>query len=98
MIASCVQNPLGGPVVWPGMEPFDEVHVARPGLIVLDIAAADDQTATALAFQEAISGRWATATAERTTREPGRPGMRLRCYLNLRQEPGHQAEEEPVIH
>jgi hypothetical protein len=52
---------------------------------VVDIAAADD--ATALAFQQMLAGRWATATAERTTRDPGQPGVRLRCYLDLRQEP-----------
>ncbi|MGA5506038.1 DUF6207 family protein [Streptomyces umbrinus] len=29
---------------------------------------------------------WATATADRTTREPGEPGIRLRCHLDVRQE------------
>ncbi|MFE9812267.1 DUF6207 family protein [Streptomyces sp. NPDC005227] len=29
--------------------------------------------------------RWATAIAERTTRDVGQPGVRLRCYLDLRQ-------------
>ncbi|WP_411575876.1 DUF6207 family protein [Streptomyces mutabilis] len=65
------------------MEPFNEAHVARPGLIVMDFAAADDRTA--LAFQQAIAARWATATAESTTRVPGEPGVRLRCYLDLHQ-------------
>ncbi|MFC4464615.1 DUF6207 family protein [Streptomyces xiangluensis] len=32
--------------------------------------------------------RWATATAEQTTRDAGEPGVRLRCYLDLRQELG----------
>ncbi|MER7224027.1 DUF6207 family protein [Streptomyces rubradiris] len=32
-----------------------------------------------------LAGRWATA-AEHTTRDPGQPGVRLRCYLDLRQE------------
>ncbi|MFE9906330.1 DUF6207 family protein [Streptomyces achromogenes] len=32
-----------------------------------------------------LVGRWATATAEHTTRDPGQPGVRLRCYLDLRQ-------------
>ncbi|GHH22963.1 hypothetical protein Srubr_19340 [Streptomyces rubradiris] len=49
----------------------------------VDIAAAGD--ATALAFQQMLAGRWATA-AEHTTRDPGQPGVRLRCYLDLRQE------------
>ncbi|MGW8700280.1 DUF6207 family protein [Streptomyces eurythermus] len=30
-----------------------------------------------------LAGRWATVTAERTTRAPGQPGVRLRCYLDL---------------
>ncbi|MFG2357423.1 DUF6207 family protein [Streptomyces sp. NPDC048521] len=51
VIASCVGEPEG--------------HGAQPGLIVMDVAAADDQTA--LALQEAIAARWAAATAERTT-------------------------------
>ncbi|MFJ4518928.1 DUF6207 family protein [Streptomyces sp. NPDC088816] len=50
---------------------------------MVDVAAADEETA--MAFQEAITARWATATADRTTREPGQPGVRLRCYVDLRQ-------------
>ncbi|MFD5858772.1 DUF6207 family protein [Streptomyces chartreusis] len=65
------------------MGPINETHVARPGLAVVEIAAADDETAFAL--QEALAARWATATADRTTRSPGEPGVRLRCYLDLRQ-------------
>ncbi|MEU9314061.1 DUF6207 family protein [Streptomyces sp. NPDC048256] len=35
--------------------------------------------------------------ADRTTHEPGEPGVQLRCFLDLRQEPDteHQAEGEP---
>ncbi|MFG2437908.1 DUF6207 family protein [Streptomyces sp. NPDC048508] len=65
------------------MDPMNEMHVSRPGLLVVDVAAADD--ATALAFEQLLSERWATATAERTTREAGQSGVRLRCYLDLRQ-------------
>jgi hypothetical protein len=66
------------------MKPINEVHVAEPGLVVVDIAAADDQTA--FEFQKAIAELWATAAADRTTREAGEPGVRLRCYLDLRQQ------------
>ncbi|MGW5248544.1 DUF6207 family protein [Streptomyces gibsoniae] len=59
-------------------------HVAEPGLVVVDVAAADDDSI--FAFQQALAGRWATATDDRTTRTPGEPGVRLRCYLDLRQE------------
>ncbi|MEV4339009.1 DUF6207 family protein [Streptomyces sp. NPDC049590] len=67
-----------------GMKPIRDEHVAEPGLVVVDVAAADD--ATAFALQEALAERWATATDDRTTRTPGEPGVRLRCFLDLRQE------------
>ncbi|MFI0192032.1 DUF6207 family protein [Streptomyces sp. NPDC017082] len=66
------------------MKPIRDEHVAEPGLVVVDVSAADD--ATAFALQEALAERWATATDDRTTRTPGEPGVRLRCYLDLRQE------------
>lgn len=77
-----VQNFCGRWRVVPDMGPVNEVHVAEPGLAVIEIAAADDKTAFAL--QEALAARWATATANRTTRESGVPGVRLRCYPDLR--------------
>ncbi|MEV7862957.1 DUF6207 family protein [Streptomyces hirsutus] len=66
------------------MDPINEVHVAEAGLVVVDIASADE--ATALAFQQLLAKRWATATAQHTTRDVGQPGVRLRCDLDLRQE------------
>jgi hypothetical protein len=68
----------------PGMKPISEAHVTQPGLAVVDVAAYDDPTA--FAAQQLLAGRWATATADRTTRVPGEPGVRLRCYLDVRQE------------
>ncbi|MFE5759838.1 DUF6207 family protein [Streptomyces massasporeus] len=68
----------------PGMKPISEPLVAQPGLAVVEIAACDDQTA--FLIQELLAGRWATATADRTTRVAGEPGVRLRCYLDVRQE------------
>ncbi|MFI6254403.1 DUF6207 family protein [Streptomyces sp. NPDC051016] len=76
-------NPAEDPGVVLYMDPIHETHVSEPGLVVVDIAAADD--ATALAFQQLLADRWATATAQRTTRDAGEPGVRLRCYLDLRQ-------------
>ncbi|MFD5483552.1 DUF6207 family protein [Streptomyces hawaiiensis] len=63
-----------------------DAHVAEPGLAVVEVAAADDETA--LAVQELLAARCAIAPADRTTREPGEHGVRLRCYLDLRQGPG----------
>lgn len=74
--------------VVPGMKPISEAHVAQPGLAVVDVAACDDQTA--FAVQALLAGRWATASADSAIRVPGEPGVRLRCYLDVRQELGSQ--------
>ncbi|MCC8452736.1 DUF6207 family protein [Streptomyces rochei] len=77
------------------MRQINDAHVARPGLAVVEVAASDDETA--FAVQELLAARCGIAPADRTTREPGEPGVRLRCFLDLRQEPEteHQAESEP---
>ncbi|WP_371664753.1 DUF6207 family protein [Streptomyces sp. NBC_00280] len=67
------------------MGPTNEVHVGRPATAVVEIAACDDQTA--FAVQKLLAARWATSTATHTTRDPGQPGVRLLCYLDVRQEP-----------
>lgn len=77
------ENPIRIGDVVPVMEAINEVHVSEPGLIVVDVAAADDETA--FAFHAALSARWATTSVERTTRDAGQAGVRLRCYLDLRQ-------------
>ncbi|OSZ59860.1 hypothetical protein OQI_13920 [Streptomyces pharetrae CZA14] len=66
------------------MRQINEAHVAAPGLAVVEVAAADDETA--FAIRELLAARCAIALADRTTREPGEPGVRLRCFLDLRQE------------
>ncbi|MFJ9250351.1 DUF6207 family protein [Streptomyces sp. NPDC101776] len=76
------------------MDPISEVHVSRPGLVVVDVAAADE---TALAFQQLLTDRWATAPALHTTRDPGEPGVRLRCYLDLRQSISLAVPREAVL-
>ncbi|WSQ15214.1 DUF6207 family protein [Streptomyces sp. NBC_01231] len=67
------------------MKQINDAHVAVPGLAVVEVAATDDETA--FAVQELLAARCAIAPAERTTREPGEPGVRLRFFLDLRQEP-----------
>lgn len=79
------QNFLGRRRVVPCMRPINQAHVAEPGLAVVEVAAYDDQTA--LAVQELLATLCAVAPADRTTRDPGEPGVRLRCFLDLRQEP-----------
>ena len=79
------ENPSRARHVVPGVRAINEAHIAEPGLAVVEIAAADP--ATALAVQAALAGRWAIAEADRTHREPGEPGVRLTCYLDVRQGP-----------
>ncbi|MFE2513335.1 DUF6207 family protein [Streptomyces naganishii] len=66
------------------MRQINDAHVAVPGLAVVEVAAADD--ATAFAVQELLAARFAVAPADRTTREPGEPGVRLRFFLNLHED------------
>ncbi|WP_221360095.1 DUF6207 family protein [Streptomyces beigongshangae] len=77
------------------MDPITEVHVSKPALVVVDVAAADDDTA--LAFQQLLAQRWATATAGRTMRDVGQPGVRLRCYLDLEQPVGPATVPNTVL-
>ncbi|MGA5253314.1 DUF6207 family protein [Streptomyces pseudogriseolus] len=75
------------------MKPINEAHVAQPGLAVVEVAAADDDTA--FAVQELLATRWAIALADRTTHDPGEPGVRLRCFLDLRQPPDTRQTSRP---
>ncbi|MFF3488228.1 DUF6207 family protein [Streptomyces sp. NPDC002701] len=54
------------------MRPIHDTHVALPGLAVVDVAAADDATASAV--QNLLATHHAIAPADRTTRKPGEPG------------------------
>jgi hypothetical protein len=76
------------------MRQINDAHVAKPGLAVVEVAAADDETA--FAVQELLAASWGIAPADRTTREPG---VRLRCFLDLRQEPEteHKAGEPAPV-
>ncbi|WP_404200435.1 DUF6207 family protein [Streptomyces tauricus] len=66
------------------MKPINDALVGQPGLAVVDIAADD---ATAFAVQNLLAAHCAIAPADRSTRDPGEPGVRLRCFLDLRQTP-----------
>ena len=59
---------------------INDAHMAVPGLAVVEVAVSDD--ATAFAIQELLAARCAIAPADRTTREAGEPGVRLRFFLN----------------
>ncbi|MGW0191142.1 DUF6207 family protein, partial [Streptomyces sp. NPDC003362] len=51
------------------MEAINEVHVSEPGLVVVGVVAADDETA--FAFHAALAARWATTSVERTSGDAG---------------------------
>ncbi|MFJ8856781.1 DUF6207 family protein [Streptomyces sp. NPDC102437] len=61
---------------------IDEQHVAEPGLVVLDITAADEGTLCAV--MEALQQRWATSGMTSVRRLPGEPGVRARVYADVR--------------
>ncbi|MFF7566590.1 DUF6207 family protein [Streptomyces pseudovenezuelae] len=64
------------------MRSIHHTHVERPGLAVIEVAAADD--ATAFAVQDLLAAHHAVAPGDRTIRVPGEPGVRLRFFLDLR--------------
>ncbi|MER5462012.1 DUF6207 family protein [Streptomyces sp. NPDC002668] len=64
------------------MDHIDEQHVSEPGLLVLDITAADETTA--LAAMAELDRHWATSGAGAVRRVPGEPGVKARLYADLR--------------
>ncbi|MGW6244423.1 DUF6207 family protein [Streptomyces roseolus] len=64
------------------MEPVDPIHLAEPGLIVLDITAPDEATLHTAA--EHLGRHWATSGTPRPHRAPGEPGVTARLYADLR--------------
>ncbi|MFC9131248.1 DUF6207 family protein [Streptomyces sp. NPDC057099] len=67
------------------MKPISEAHGAQPGLAVVDVGMRRPSCARR---PRLLAGRWATAPADGTPRVPGEPGVRLRCYLDVRQKLG----------
>ncbi|MEV0581182.1 DUF6207 family protein [Streptomyces sp. NPDC050392] len=64
------------------MRSFDAVHVSEPGLVVLEVAASDEETALAAVAE--LGERWATSGSSEVWRELGEPGVRVRTYANVR--------------
>ncbi|RPK32035.1 hypothetical protein EES39_39600 [Streptomyces sp. ADI92-24] len=64
------------------MESIDPQHVQEPGLVVLDITAADD--ATARLVMASLEQHWATSGITAARRLPGVPGVRARVYADIR--------------
>ncbi|WP_411978390.1 DUF6207 family protein [Streptomyces scopuliridis] len=60
----------------------NEACVQEPERVLVEVAAVDDESASA--FEEAIAACWETATADRRAGERGAPGVRLRYFLDRR--------------
>ncbi|MFF4675190.1 DUF6207 family protein [Streptomyces sp. NPDC001279] len=60
----------------------DEQHVAEPGLVVLDITAADEDALCTV--MDGLQQRWATSGIAPARRLPGEPGVRARVYADVR--------------
>lgn len=65
---------------------IDEQHLDQPGLAVLDISAADEDTARVV--MEVLQQQWATSGVTPVRRVPGQGGVRVRVYADVRRGPG----------
>ncbi|MGW5002567.1 DUF6207 family protein [Streptomyces hydrogenans] len=61
---------------------MDAIHLTEPGLVVVDITAADEETLQAAA--EHHNRHWSTSGGPKTRRIPGEPGVTARLYADLR--------------
>ncbi|WP_404950923.1 DUF6207 family protein [Streptomyces sp. ARC12] len=65
------------------MDPvIDARHVSEPGLVVLDITAADEETV--LALMDELQQLWATSGITDIRRDPAQPGVRARVHADIR--------------
>ncbi|MEU5288524.1 DUF6207 family protein [Streptomyces sp. NPDC020755] len=64
------------------MKEIGEQHISEPGLVVLDITAADEDTLRLVVAQ--LEERWATSGPALVRRVPGRAGVTSRVYADIR--------------
>ncbi|MFF4696431.1 DUF6207 family protein [Streptomyces chattanoogensis] len=60
---------------------ISEGHVSEPGLFVVDITAADEETATQAVA--ALGGLWSSSGPSAPWHTPGQPGVTVRAYADL---------------
>jgi len=70
-----------GGTVGRGME-IDQQRIAETGLVVLDVAAADEEIVRAV--MEVLQRQWATSGITPVWRTPGEPGARTRVRADVR--------------
>lgn len=57
------------------------MHASEPGLVVVEVAAGDEETA--LAAVADMGMWWSTSGPSEVWRVPGEPGVRVRTYANV---------------
>ncbi|AJC53410.1 DUF6207 family protein [Streptomyces noursei] len=68
-----------------------EEHVSEPGMVVIDVTAADEATATLAAAE--LGRLWRSSGPSAPWQTPGQPGVSVRAYLDLRHRPLASTEE-----
>ncbi|MFH8255258.1 DUF6207 family protein [Streptomyces roseolus] len=68
---------------------IDTQHISEPGLVVLDIAAVDEETLRRA--MDHLQQRWATSGISPVRRTPGEPGVTARVYADVRLRPNPTA-------
>ncbi|MFD4589034.1 DUF6207 family protein [Streptomyces sp. NPDC058434] len=61
---------------------IDERHAGEPGLVVLEISAADEETLREV--MDGLQQRWATSGVTPVWRTPGEPGVHTRAHADIR--------------
>ncbi|MEU8682168.1 DUF6207 family protein [Streptomyces sp. NPDC048611] len=64
---------------------ISEGHVSEPGLLVVDITAADEETAAQAVA--ALGAMWLSSGPSAPWHTPGQPGVTVRAYADLRRAP-----------
>ncbi|MET9378863.1 DUF6207 family protein [Streptomyces sp. NPDC002992] len=61
---------------------INEQHIAEPGLVVLNVTAADENTVRAV--MDGLQQQWATSGITPVWRTPGKAGVTARVYADIR--------------
>ncbi|MFI6764162.1 DUF6207 family protein [Streptomyces sp. NPDC050355] len=84
MTSTVTANSPPGASVYPAVN-ISEEHLSKPGLVVIDITTADENTAAEAAT--ALGGLWLSSGPSAPWHTPGRAGVTVRAYADLRRAP-----------